>query len=67
MAFLLYNFMLADTACKLILQESISMKNINSASIYSSMKRSEGLSVLSAAIFIAGEWLEVAFWHYCKP
>jgi hypothetical protein len=51
----LYNFVLADTAHKLIFQESIDLENRNNASPYSSTKRSKGLSVLSAAIFIAGE------------
>jgi hypothetical protein len=47
--------MLADTACKLIFQECINLENRNNASIYSSTKRPKGLTVLSAAIFIAGE------------
>ncbi|XP_033607702.1 amino acid transporter AVT1A isoform X2 [Cryptotermes secundus] len=36
-------------------EESICLENRNNASIYSSMKRPKGLTVLSAAIFIAGE------------
>lgn len=51
----LHNFMLADNEHKLIFQESIGLENRNNASIYSSMKRPKGLTVLSAAIFIAGE------------